>query len=411
MEASVRILLNSSARQFTPCFHPLKIAPILSSPNYRPRSAPLPPASLLHRQNHHPIICSNAYVPHHGSQASIPFGFSNPVSISGFNLDKIIFSSNFSRFFSDPKQKSFEWNYAQNGIHGRENGIIGEKGPIVTAVLLGWLGAKPKHLRKYVELYNSRGIHAITFVASINDVLSFDLGKKLEDRISGLTHELTSWLSESEKDGRERFLIFHTFSNTGWLGYGAILDNLLNKPNLLEKVKGCVVDSGGDPNIDPKVWAAGFTAALLKKYSSSAYPSVEQGDLNALEKGMDTSKIGKPLLIETMLLSALEKFFSYILNLREVNQKLAKIVATLSNNQPSCPLLYLYSAADKVIPYQAVESFIELQRRSGRDVRSFNFGTSPHVDHYRTFPSLYTSEIEKFLNDCLLMAKNFKMKQ
>lgn len=37
--------------------------------------------------------------------------------------------------------------------------------------------------------------------------------------------------------------------------YGAILDNLRGRQDLMERIKGCVVDSGGDPNIDPKVRA------------------------------------------------------------------------------------------------------------------------------------------------------------
>ncbi|KAJ8545813.1 hypothetical protein K7X08_018396 [Anisodus acutangulus] len=64
----------------------------------------------------------------------------------------------------------------------------------------------------------------------------------------------------------------------GLRSYGPILDNLKNRQDLLEKVKGCVVDSGGDPNVSPKVWAAGFTAAVLKKHSSFAYSSVEAGE-------------------------------------------------------------------------------------------------------------------------------------
>ncbi|KAH6782416.1 Zincin-like metalloproteases family protein [Perilla frutescens var. frutescens] len=115
-----------------------------------------------------------------------------------------------------------------------------------------WLGAKPKHLKWYIELYNAKRIHAVTFIASVMDVLSFDLGKKLEERVRKLTDELATWLSD--ESGRDHFLIFHTFSNNVWLAYGAILDNLKDRQDLLEKIKGCVLDSEGDPDIDPKVW-------------------------------------------------------------------------------------------------------------------------------------------------------------
>lgn len=264
-------------------------------------------------------------------------------------------------------------------------------------MMLGWLGAKPKHLRRYVEFYNAKGIHAVTFVASVMDALSFDLGKKLEERMLELANELAAWLSD--QTGRDRFLVFHTFSNTGWLAYGAILDNLKDRQDLLEKIKGCVVDSGGDPAIDPKVWAAGFSTALLKKSSSATYPSPETG------RGTKGSQIKEkePFFLETLLLVAFEKLFSYLLNLPDVNRRLRKIITTLSKSQPPCPQLYLYSTGDKVIPSRRVESFMEEQGRTGKQVFSFNFGSSPHVDHYRTFPDLYASQLDTFLKECFSM--------
>ncbi|KAL3525367.1 hypothetical protein ACH5RR_013739 [Cinchona calisaya] len=217
MEASVRLLLNSSARHFSHSLLPLQKPP---SPKPFSKSFPPPPSPSHHHRNRRPIQASPvsflSLQNHHPSRA--PFGFfSHTLNSPQFHLNSLLSTPSFFNIFSDPNPKSFQWNYAPNGTHKEEKGVFGEKGPIFTAVLLGWLGSKPKHLRRYVELYNSRGIHAVTFVASVKDVLSFDLGKNLEQRVSGLAAELNSWLSQSEKDGRQRFLIFHTFSNTGWL--------------------------------------------------------------------------------------------------------------------------------------------------------------------------------------------------
>lgn len=189
--------------------------------------------------------------------------------------------------------------------------------------------------------------------------------------------------------------------------YGAIINDLQGRPDLLDRIKGCVFDSGGDPNINPKVWAAGFAAAFLKKRSSAIYPSVEAGEGNGLESGLPLSNMGQkePLLVEVVLLSLLEKLFSFLLNLPDLNQRLTKIISGLSKNQPRCPQLYLYSTADKVIPFQSVESFIEVQKEMGRKVWSFNFGSSPHVDHYRTFPTVYSSQLHNFLKECFAMVR------
>ena len=62
-----------------------------------------------------------------------------------------------------------------------------------------------------------------------------------------------------------------------------------------------------------QVWAAGFAAAILKKRSSS---------INGLESAVTDSKLQKeePGMIEAVLLSALEKFFAFVLNMPDVNR-------------------------------------------------------------------------------------------
>lgn len=87
------------------------------------------------------------------------------------------------------------------------------------------------------------------------------------------------------------------------------------------------------------------------------------------------------------------------------NRRLSDVMELLSSKQPRCPQLYIYSSADRVIPAKSVESFIEGQRRAGHEVRACDFVSSPHVDHYRSNPGLYTSQLSNFLEECVLSTR------
>ncbi|MED6207901.1 hypothetical protein PIB30_039997 [Stylosanthes scabra] len=267
-------------------------------------------------------------------------------------------------------------------------------------VLLGWLGAKQRHLKKYAEWYTSKGYHVISFTTPMDEVLSYKPGGKAEQNVELLVEHLADWLEgENEKN-----MVFHTFSNTGWLTYGVILEQCQKHGlAIMDRIKGCVVDSAPVAYPDPEVWASGFSAAFLKKSSVAT-----KGYVTSSESGIKVS-IGreevsgpKPALTEAALLLILKKFFEITLNLPKVNRRLSDILNVLSSNQPSCPQLYIYSSADRVIPADSVESFVEAQRKAGHDVRACNFVSSPHVDHFRNHPKLYTSQVNQFLDDCVV---------
>ncbi|XP_021735466.1 transmembrane protein 53-A-like [Chenopodium quinoa] len=267
-------------------------------------------------------------------------------------------------------------------------------------VLLGWLGAKQKHLSKYAEWYTSKGFHVITFTFPMSEVLSYQVGGKAEQDVELLVNHLADWLEEEH--GKN--LVFHTFSNTGWLTYGVALEKFHKQdPSLIGRIKGCIVDSAPVASPDPQVWASGFSAAFLKKQSVATKGRTASCDSDEEDSVVARSVNElKPAVTETALLVFLEKFFKVVLNLPPVNRRLTDVMGLLSSKQPSCPQLYIYSSSDRVIPASSVESFIEQQRKSGHEVRSCNFISTPHVDHFRNEPQLYTSQLTKFLEDCVL---------
>ncbi|WOL18213.1 hypothetical protein Cni_G27006 [Canna indica] len=267
-------------------------------------------------------------------------------------------------------------------------------------ILLGWLGAKQKHLKKYADWYTSRGFNVVTFTLPMSDIVNYKAGGKVEQDVELLAEHLVDWVSEEN----DKSLVFHTFSNTGWLMYGGLLEQFQKKdPSVFGTIKGCIVDSAPVASPDPQVWASGFSAAFLRKHSvatkGTTTPNVSSRD--AITSGYSSFE-PKPTFTETALLAVLEKLFKVVLYLPPINRRLSDVLDLLTTKQPKCPQLYIYSSADRVIPARFVESFVERQRRAGHEVRSCDFLSSPHVDHFRSHPGLYSSQLANFLDDCVL---------
>ncbi|KAJ9190611.1 hypothetical protein P3X46_001795 [Hevea brasiliensis] len=302
---------------------------------------------------------------------------------------------------TSPPDVLYRWHLPEPDaidVSGSFDCSLGKSRTVV--VLLGWLGSKQKHLKKYADWYTSRGFHAITFTFPMAEILSYQVGGKAEQDIDLLVNHLADWLEEEH--GKN--LVFHTFSNTGWLTYGVVLEKFQNQdPSLMGRIKGCIVDSAPVAAPDPQVWASGFSAAFLKKNSVATKVHVSSNESNVeILVGSKTLVEPKPAATEAALLVILEKFFSVILNLPTVNRRLSDVLSLLSSGQPSCPQLYIYSSADRVIPAMSVESFIEDQRRAGHEVMACNFVSTPHVDHFRNDPKLYSAQLSQFLDDYVL---------
>jgi hypothetical protein len=83
----------------------------------------------------------------------------------------------------------------------------------VVVVLLGWLGARQKHLRRYADLYRDRGVGSVRFIVPVRKIVGPHLDRRFLRMLADLSAMIAAWCDA----GSRRMLLFHTFSNTGWL--------------------------------------------------------------------------------------------------------------------------------------------------------------------------------------------------
>lgn len=62
----------------------------------------------------------------------------------------------------------------------------------------------------------------------------------------------------------------------------------------------------------------------------------------------------------------------------------------------ACPSLFLYSKADELVTYDAVEGVIAQRQKSIGLVAQKRWDTSPHVRHIYDFETEYITELKKF---------------
>ena len=242
--------------------------------------------------------------------------------------------------------------------------------PIV--VLCGWLGCKERYLRRYREVYQQLGFHCITFRMHTRGAFSLD--ETAQVQIDALVK--TPIDAKQAFQGDDWRLLFHSFSNTGWFCYGAILEGILQRgQEIFSSIARVVVDSAPHPTVNPRNWARRLLGAVM--------PHRDVDKENALQR------------VSIML----EKFFA-LYAAGKPGKHLQELAAVLRQEQ-KFPQLYIYSHKDKVIPSSSVESFMQQQKKLGRMCRALCFEDSPHVDHFRHHQKMYTQQLMRFLDACM----------
>lgn len=256
----------------------------------------------------------------------------------------------------------------------------GTKEPVV--ILLGWAGCKDKHLSKYSSIYNEQGCVTIRYTAPLKTVfISESLGYK---ELKSTAHKLLEILYDYEVENSPIF--FHLFSNGGFMLYRYIVELLRSDKQFSSlRVIGAIIDSApGNRNV----------CGALRALSATLGPSISPA-------------------IRYLLLAL---FAVTVVLLRMVLYPLTKYILknhydAVKERPPTWPHIFLYSRADQVIRYQDIEVFLEAMKQKSITVDSFDFASSPHVNHFREFPQQYALKCRDFLVSCMKDLEGTEMKR
>lgn len=238
------------------------------------------------------------------------------------------------------------------------------------AVIAGWMGAKERQLRPYVNFYHARGIDTLSFAVGPTHVLMPN---------TALTHmeRVLSAAKNPQKGGKDRELavtsgqelqkvIFHHFSVGGFL-YGQMLRLISEKD----------AQHGDVQN-------------LIRAQIFDSPP-----DFRGIAKGVSRSiGVGAPVSVAVELL--LRGYLKATEGTSGVVHRKAS-EAFHNNHLTHAPSLWYYSKADPVADWKDCATVISKWQASGMHVEECVWDDTPHIQHARFDPERYFGTLDKFL--------------
>ncbi len=233
-------------------------------------------------------------------------------------------------------------------------------------VILGWNDCKPKHLEKYSNIFEAKGLSTICLPAKSFNTF-FRSGTEVK--------KIGLYMAEVIKDQTEKDqpVFLYAFSNGGCAVYFHLTEALTN--------------AGGPYYNSINVVGSIFDSCPVK-------PTVESvGRVQISITEHMKSRVLRPIVWHTvgLVLPLLVK----------INPLLQRFFDDLGKIPLRCPHLFLYSKADHLAFCDDIEEHMNDRKAQGVKVFSKCWEDSPHVQHYMKYPEEYLKLLEEFMTVCL----------
>ncbi|XP_045175304.2 transmembrane protein 53-like [Mercenaria mercenaria] len=227
--------------------------------------------------------------------------------------------------------------------------------PRPLVLLFGWLFAKPKHLKKFVDMYNQQGFDVISVQVFLRQLLK-------PKRVQSLMRDVIDLCDQEERKYQQ--MLVHSLSVGGYM-YGEVLTNFEKYPDkygdVSRRLRGQIFDSV----IDFYGIPGGIARAITHNKS-----------------------IGNK--IDTTLEWYLKKFPS-------ITSDYVKASEAFHDNKLQLPSIFLYSVSDPVCNPEHYEELAAEWRNAGLYATSRFWDDTPHVSTFKKHNKEYTQTVVDFI--------------
>ncbi|XP_035699540.1 transmembrane protein 53-A-like [Branchiostoma floridae] len=249
-----------------------------------------------------------------------------------------------------------------------------EKEPVV--ILLGWAGCKENHLAKYSSIHEQQGCITIRYIMPTYDIFFHTYKART------VAYKILELIFDLNLEGHPIF--FHVFSNGGGFIYRYLTEMVASQRGGQVgalQIVGCIFDSCPSR----RSLIVGMKALLtsmhhepfLKRYSVTFFFGI------------------------MVLFNTLRSWLSWLLPFGFLRGE-DDYYTAMKKDPSRWPQLFLYSRADKVVPYRQVEDVFEARKKLGVRVLAVAFENSPHVTHLVHHRDLYMHHCNSFVKSCTM---------
>lgn len=263
------------------------------------------------------------------------------------------------------------------------------KRPRAVVLVLGFGGAKPKHLAKYSQLYNSKGCTTVSGTASNYDIFVDHNGvdvfaKKAVQHVANTLRENDATHPPCPSD-KETPIVMHIISNGGAFVAKSI-GIMLNRRGNNQQTESADLD----------LFADRLQLGCQVFDSAPCYIDM-RSSFNVIKHLIPNPFIGIPA---AMLYAILSKTIPSAVSMitREPTRHLLfwnDLLADTNCNRQA----FLYTQKDDIANATKIEEFIEERERRGVQVMVKHFEDSMHVQHLRFHQEEYSAFIDEVLTD------------